>query len=54
MSIQSAALSFATQPIMASEIGGKWGTEYLNTRFPLPAHHNEKAQETTPGAVYGI
>ena len=33
---QSAALSSATQHTMPSELGGKWGTECLNTRFPLP------------------
>ena len=33
---ESAALSFATQHEMPSENGGKWGTECLNTRFPLP------------------
>ena len=30
------ALSSATQHAMPPELGGKWGTEYLNTRFPLP------------------
>ena len=33
---ENAALSYATQHAMPSEIGGKWGTECLNTRFPLP------------------
>ena len=33
---ESAALSFAIQYAMPPEIGGKWGTECLNTRFPLP------------------
>ena len=32
----SAALSYATQHAMPPEFGRKWGTEYLNTRFPLP------------------
>ena len=32
----SAALSFATQHAMPPEFGRKWGTEYLNNRFPLP------------------
>ena len=32
---ESAALSSATQHAMPPEIDGKWGTEYLNTRFPL-------------------
>ena len=27
---------FATQHAMPSEFGRKWGTECLNTRFPLP------------------
>ena len=36
VSRQSAALSSATQHAMPSELGGKWGTEWLNTRFPLP------------------
>ena len=34
--MQSMALSFATEHAMPLELGGKWGTEYLNTRFPLP------------------
>ena len=33
----SAALSSATQHAMPPEIGRKWGTECLNTRFPYPA-----------------
>ena len=33
---QSAALSSVTQHAMRSEFSGKWGTECLNTRFPLP------------------
>ena len=33
---ESAALSSATQHTMPPEIGGKWGTECLNTKFPLP------------------
>ena len=36
VSRQSAALSFATQHKMLQKVGGKYGTEYLNTRFPLP------------------
>ena len=32
----SAALSSATQHTMSPEFGRKWGTECLNTRFPLP------------------
>ena len=36
MSRQSAALSSTTQYAMPPEIGGKWGTECPNTRFPLP------------------
>ena len=32
----SAALSSATQHAMPPEFGRKWGTEWLNTRFPLP------------------
>ena len=32
---ESAALSSATQHAMPPEIGGKWRTECLNTRFPL-------------------
>ena len=31
---ESAALSSATQHAMPPEIGRKWGTECLNTRFP--------------------
>ena len=37
VSRQSAALSSATQHAMPAELGGKWGTECLNTRFPLSA-----------------
>ena len=36
VSRQTAALSSATQQAMPPEFGGKWGTEYLKTRFPLP------------------
>ena len=36
MSRLSAALSSATQHAMPPEFGRKWGTECLNTRFPLP------------------
>ena len=36
VSRQSAALSSATQHAMPPEFGGNWGTECLNTRFPLP------------------
>ena len=32
----SAALCSATQHAMPPELGGKWGTECHNTRFPLP------------------
>ena len=32
----SSALSSATQHAMPPEFGRKWGTECLNTRFPLP------------------
>ena len=32
----SAALSSTTQQAMPAEFGRKWGTECLNTRFPLP------------------
>ena len=35
VSRQRAALSSATQHAMTPELGGKWGTECLNTRFPL-------------------
>ena len=35
--VRLAALSSATQHAMPPELGGKWGTECLNTRFPLPA-----------------
>ena len=31
-----AALSSATQYAMPPELGGKRGTEFLNTKFPLP------------------
>ena len=34
--IPSAALSPATQHAMPPEFGRKWGTECLNTMFPLP------------------
>ena len=30
------ALSSATKHAMPAELSGKWGTECLNTRFPLP------------------
>ena len=36
VSRQNAALSSATQHAMPPEFGRKWGTECLNTRFPLP------------------
>ena len=36
---ESAALNSATQHTMPPEIGGKWGTECLNTRVPLPTLH---------------
>ena len=36
VSRQSAALSSATHHAMPPEFGGKWGTECLNTTFPLP------------------
>ena len=36
MSRLSAALSSATQHAMPPEFGRKWGTECLNTSFPLP------------------
>ena len=36
VSRQSGVLSFATQHAMPPDLGGKWGTECLNTRFPLP------------------
>ena len=36
MSRLSAALSSAPQHGMLPEFGRKWGTEWLNTRFPLP------------------
>ena len=32
----SAALSFAIQHAIPPEFGGKWETECVNTRFPLP------------------
>ena len=35
VSRQSAAVSSETQHAMPSEFGRKWGTECLNTRFPL-------------------
>ena len=36
VSMQSAALSSATQHAMPPDFGEKWGMEYLTTRFPLP------------------
>ena len=36
VSRHSAALSSTSQHAMPPEFGGKWGTECLNTRFPLP------------------
>ena len=36
VSRRSAVLSLATQYAMPPEFGGKWGSENLNTRFPLP------------------
>ena len=36
VSMLSAALSSATHHAMPPEFGRKWGTECLNTRFPLP------------------
>ena len=32
---QSTALSSTTQNAMPLELGGKWGTDYFNTRFSL-------------------
>ena len=32
----SAALSSATQHAILPKFGGKWETEYFNTRLPLP------------------
>ena len=37
VSRQSTALGSATQHAMPPEFGRKWGTECLNTRFPLPS-----------------
>ena len=37
VSRQSAVLSSATQHVMLPDYGGKWGSECLNTKFPLPA-----------------
>ena len=37
VSRQNAAFCSATQHPMPPESGRKWGTECLNTRFPLPA-----------------
>ena len=37
VSRQSAAMSSATQHAKHPELSGKWRTECLNTRFPLPA-----------------
>ena len=45
VSRQSAALSSAPQHAMTPEIGGKCGTECLNTRLPLP---------TPPCAEYSV
>ena len=36
VSRQSAALSSDTQHAMPPKSGRKWGTECLNTKFPLP------------------
>ena len=36
VSTQSAAPSSATQYAMPPDFSGKWGTECLNTTFPLP------------------
>ena len=36
VSRRSAALSSSTQHAMPPEFSGKWGTECINTRFPLP------------------
>ena len=36
VSWQSAAFSAATQRAMLSGFGGKWDTECLNSKFPLP------------------
>ena len=33
---KSAALNSATQHVIPPEFGRKWGTECLNTKFPLP------------------
>ena len=42
---ESEQLSSATQHSMPPEIGGNWGTECLNTRFPL---------STLVGAGYSV
>ena len=36
VSRQNAELSSAIQHVMPTELGGKWKTECLKTRFPLP------------------
>ena len=36
VSRQSTALNSATQHAMPAEFGRKWGTECINTWFPLP------------------
>ena len=36
VSRQSVSLSSTTQHVMPPELGGEWGTECLNIRFPLP------------------
>ena len=36
LSRQSVALSSTTQHAMPPELGGKWGAECRNIRFPLP------------------
>ena len=43
--LESAALSSAILYAMPPKLGGKWGTECLNTRFPLP---------TLPCARYSV
>ena len=38
----SAVLICATQHAMLRKFGGKWGTECINTRFPLPKKLKKK------------
>ena len=52
VSRQSAVLIFATQHAISPELGGKWGTECLNTRFLLPCCVRDIAWSSKKNIIY--